>query len=238
MPLQPLFSPMHKYLFFILLLGGATAQAGVVIGGTRFIYTEGRQSVDVPVSNNSAQPWLINSKILSAQRWQGAETPVTADMPFVVTPPLFELAAGQENTVRLIRTATPLPGDRESLFTLSVAAIPSGRGGSHSVQMAIRSALKLIYRPAKLKGDPQQAYGQLRWSRSSAGVTVQNPTPFYITLFMVRVNGQPIDDAGVVAPFASRHLTWCQRAANCQLQWQTLNDYGRVMPAQYWHTAP
>lgn len=223
---------MHKFLFFALLMAAASAQAGVVIGGTRFIYPQGRQSVDIPVSNNSAQPWLINSKILSAQRWKGAETVATSDTPFVVTPPLFELAAGQENTVRLIRTATPLPADRESLFTLSVAAIPSGHGGPHSVQMAIRSALKLIYRPANLQGDPQHAYEQLRWSRSSTGVTVNNPTPFYVTLFRVRINGQHIDNAGVVAPFAMRHLTWCPGAGACQLQWQTLNDYGRVMPAR------
>jgi len=221
---------MRNFLFLSLLMLSVTANAGVVIGGTRFIYPEGRQALDVPVRNDSPAPWLINTKILSAQRWQGAEVSAAVDAPFIATPPLFALSAGQENKVRLIRTAVPLPPDRESLFTLSVAAIPSGKAGPDSVQMAIRSALKLIYRPAGLKGDPQQAYGQLRWLRTTDGVAVDNPTPFYVTLFNVRVNGKPVDNAGVVAPFGTRALAWCKGTAACQLQWQTLNDYGRVMP--------
>ncbi len=221
---------MHKFVLFILLMFGTTAQAGVIIGGTRFIYPEGKNIIDVPIRNVSAQAWLINSKIFSAQRWPGADTVVFSEAPFVITPPLFELAAGQENKIRLIRTAVPLPADRESLFTLSVATIPAGRAEPFSVQMAIRSALKLIYRPTGLQGDPQQAYAHLRWSRSSAGVTVSNPTPFYITLFNVLANGKPIDNAGVVAPFTSRQLAWCQHVSPCLLQWQALNDYGGVMP--------
>lgn len=58
----------------------------------------------------------------------------------------------------------PLPADRESLFTLSIAAIPSGKPEANRVQMAFRSALKLLYRPEGLAGNPQQAYRHLIWS--------------------------------------------------------------------------
>ncbi len=66
--------------------------------------------------------------------------------------------------MRVVYTGAPLPADRESLFTLSIAAIPSGKPEANRVQMAFRSALKLLYRPDGLAGNPQQAYRHLIWS--------------------------------------------------------------------------
>jgi len=164
---QRLFSPMSKFLLFILmvlLLPVSQVQAGVVIGGTRFIYNAKMTTLSVPVSNTTSESWLIDSHIQSAQRWPGGVVTPGGQPPFVITPPLFRLAAGQENTLRVTWTGDSLPVDRESLFTLSIAAIPSGKPGVNSLQMAFRSALKLIYRPSGLAGEPQQAYRQLRWT--------------------------------------------------------------------------
>lgn len=213
-----------------LLLSLSPARAGVVIGGTRFIYPAGASSLSVPLRNTSATSWLINSHIQSAVRWPGADPTPVASPPFIVTPPLFLLAAGQENTLRLVYSGGSLPNDRESLFTLSIAAIPSGKPSANSVQMAFRSAMKLLYRPFGLSGDPQQAYRQLRWSLAPEGLLVHNPTPYYITLFLLNIDGSARDGAGVVAPFSTRRLRGCQKAAHCAIRWQSINDDGRVMP--------
>lgn len=37
--------------------------------------------------------------------------------PFIVTPPLFRLDAGDSNDLRVLLTPAQLPNDRESLFT-------------------------------------------------------------------------------------------------------------------------
>lgn len=212
-----------------IVLPLASARAGVVIGGTRFIYEAGRASLSVPVRNTSDTSWLIDSHVSTAARWPGAVAALTGTSPFLIAPPLFTLAAGQENTLRLIYDGAALPNDKESLFTLSIAAIPSGKPGSNSVQMGFRSSMKLIYRPAGLTGDPALAYRQLRWSRRQNGLAVSNPTPYYITLFSLDINGRPVNNAGVVAPFATRLIAGCAQAA-CLLRWQSINDYGRVMP--------
>lgn len=223
---------MNKFIFLLvaigLLLPLSSTQAGVVIGGTRFIYDAEKASLSIPVRNTSSSSWLIDSHVQPASRWPGAETmPASA---FVVTPPLFTLAAGQENRLRLVYCGAGLPDDKESVFTLSIAAIPSGNVTANSVQMAFRSAMKLIYRPANLRGDPQQAYRQLHWSWGHDGLAVHNPTPYYVTLFQLRINGQSRDSAGVVAPFATRPIRGCMRTTVCHLRWQSINDYGRVMP--------
>lgn len=62
------------------------------------------------------------------------------------------------------------------------------------------------------------------------GLSVQNPGPYYVTLFSLKANGRPIDTAGVVAPFSTRKTDWCQRVTRCEVRWQSINDYGRVLP--------
>ncbi|MEO3990134.1 fimbria/pilus periplasmic chaperone [Pseudocitrobacter sp. Cyp-38S] len=211
----------------LLLLCALPARAGVVIGGTRFVYRQEQHALNVPLRNASDSAWLVVTRVQSAARWPGAR--VTAAEAFVVVPPICVLAGGQENTLRLIRTASPLPTDRESLFTLSVATVPSGKVDGNRVQMGVRSALKLIYRPSGLAGEPQQAYRQLRWS-AGRGLSVSNPTPYYVTLFNLSINGKTLDNPGVVAPFSTRSLSRELPGKVIQLRWQTLNDYGRVMP--------
>lgn len=235
MPPQPSFLPMNKFFLRCaicwLLLPASLAWAGVVIGGTRFIYHADTAALSIPVSNHSDASWLIDTHILSGGRWPGTKTKGNIT-PFVVTPPLFMLAARQENSMRVVYTGEPLPADRESLFTLRIAAIPSGKPEANSVQMAFRSALKLIYRPEGLAGTPQQAYRRLIWSLTRDGVTVRNPTPYYVTLFLLRANERAQDNAGVVAPFATRQTHWCRQTVLCTVRWQSINDYGRVMPVQ------
>ncbi|EMK6024236.1 fimbrial chaperone BcfG, partial [Salmonella enterica] len=68
MPPQPSFLPMNKFFLrcaiYWCLLPISWAQAGVVIGGTRFIYHAGAPALSVPVSNRSEASWLIDTHIL------------------------------------------------------------------------------------------------------------------------------------------------------------------------------
>lgn len=214
----------------VILLFSSITQgiAGVSIGGTRFIYHEQAKGVKVELRNTSQSAWLINTTVSSGGTWAGV-APSQNPAPFIATPPLFSLKPGRENSVRLLKTEARLPEDRESLFTLSIAAIPSGKAGANSVQIAVRSRMKLFYRPANLKGAPQEAYKKLNWTMNNGQATVKNPTPYYVTLVNVVANGKNIRNAGMVAPFSTRNINACVKATTCKLRWQSINDYGRVM---------
>lgn len=218
-------------LILTLLFCCACVRAGVIIGGTRVIYGEKQNSVTVPLRNNSPFSWLVNSKVTIGGSWAGS-TAYTGRAPFVITPPLFALKAGRESTLRIIYTGARLPADRESLFTLSIATIPAGQVTDNSVQLAVRSQLKLFYRPAALQGSAQNAYQKLLWSRTGDQLLVKNPTPYYVTIFKLQVNGLVIRNAGMVAPFSQRPVSECPQATSCTIRWQGINDYGRVMPPQ------
>ncbi|CAM3997177.1 fimbria/pilus periplasmic chaperone [Rahnella bruchi] len=219
----------------IILLASPVVNAGVVIGGTRVIYGGKQKSVALTLRNNSDSPWLIKSRITPGGSWSGASVRPALN-PFIITPPLFVIKAGRESEIRVIKSAEKLPDDRESLFTLSVATIPSGKTDNNNVQIAIRSKLKLLYRPARLKGVAAEAYKELHWYRSGNRLKVDNPTPYFVTLFDLQINGRKIKNAGVVPPYSIRETSWCHRqATQCHITWKSINDYGGLTPTARAH---
>ena len=213
-------------LALAVIAWSTAARAGVVIDGTRFIFAADKSSISFTLNNTAAQRYLVLTKVLDEQGDS------TVQVPFTTTPPLFSLLPGHSNIVRIMRTGGDLPTDRESLFWLSVASIPEteGKPPANSLQVAIRSRMKVFFRPNGLKGQEEDAYAQLRWKKAGARLQVRNPTPYYVTLFQLRINGNALSNAGMVAPFATRTVSGCPPVQACALEWQTINDYGRVMP--------
>lgn len=231
----------HPSLVILLLATlPLTVHAGLMVGGTRFIFNEKNENgLSFLIRNTENTQFLIQAKILldnTPGNQKNSEGASKDHIPFVATPPLLQLRGKKENYIRIIRTDGNLPPDRESLFQLSVASIPSGMPTGDDVQVAIRSRYKLIYRPSGLKGEPNQAYQQLRWQRHGASVTVENPTPYYVTLFQMDINGKLQPAKGVVAPFDSRTESWCPKNGGCNLKWQSLDDLGTPTPA--WAITP
>lgn len=220
---------MTRFVLLVLCAVSGISHAGVVVGGTRFVFPSSAETRTISVTNTSNEPWLINSKVSAPTVWTGANV-FNGQLPVLATPPLFLLPPGATGTIRMVKTDTPMPSDRETLFALSVASIPSGRVEDRSVKVALRSSFKLFWRPASLKGNPEKAWQQVTWRREPQGVIAENPTPFYINLAQVTVNGRSVDDAGVLPPLAQRHFVWCATQTVCTLRWRTLNDLGGLTP--------
>lgn len=197
----------------------------VTLGVTRVVYPEKASGAQMSVSNPQTYPILVQSSVTMED--------MKSQAPFVVTPPLFRLEAGQQSRLRIIRTGGNLPADRESLFWLCVKAVPpsgdaSGGGAdkvSLAVNMAISTCNKLLYRPAGLKGGSEEAAGSLRWTRQGATLRVSNPTPFYINLKAVSVGGKPVGGLTYVPPQGSISLT-LPAGATGAVSWTVINDQG------------
>lgn len=208
-----------------------SARAGLLIYGTRFIMHEDEPTLEVVVKNTATSAVLVSSKVTGINGTHDDST-----VPFIITPPLFSLKAGRINKLRIIcPDCNILPGDRESAFLLNIAAIPAGEAGNNTVQIAIRSQFKLFWRPSGLSGDVQNAYKKLQWKQDGLFVRVRNPTPYFVTLFNVKVDGVQKPPAGMVPPFGEIHYTWGQSDTKTRgnVQWQSLDDNGNAQPA--WH---
>lgn len=206
-----------------LFLISTFASAGVLVGTTRIIFIEGKKEASVSLDNQDSTPYLIKS-------W--AENDKIAGSHFMVTPPLFRLEGKQKNVVRIFKLDSALPTDRESLFFFNTTAIPASTEDTsrNTLQIAIRTKLKLIFRPKALKDDMPISYaGKLTWEKKNNVLTVRNPSPYYINFMSVSVNNAPVElnDVNYVAPFSS--ATFMLKNTNVvsgKIEWITINDFG------------
>ncbi|KGI78932.1 fimbrial biogenesis chaperone [Oleiagrimonas soli] len=225
----------------VLALGSfaGVAQANVVIGGTRVVFSASQGETTLRLSNQGKQPALVEAWIDEGNE---QSTPNSTHAPFLITPPLFRMEAGRDQSLRILFTgdAAKLPSDRESLFWLNVLEIPpkpKQAADRNLLQFAVRSRLKLFYRPANLAGNPLKAPEKLTWSATddagTASLVVHNPTPYYITITKVSLKtaDTPVTvNAGMVAPFGEQKIALPgvrnAPAAGTQIGFTTINDYG------------
>lgn len=199
------------------------AQAGVVVGGTRLIYDGANKESSINISNPDKNVYLIQSWVDSGDTAPGAQA---NKAPFIVTPPLFRLDGNQQNILRVVRAGGDLPENKESLFWLNIKSIPSVEKRQNTLQIAVKTRIKLIFRPAGLKSTLEEAAKTLTWKRVGNQLQVTNPSPHYIIFFNVRINGTDVKNATLVAPESDAMFDLPASVAGGSLTWQFINDYG------------
>ncbi|QFH72390.1 molecular chaperone [Enterobacter sp. E76] len=211
-----------RALAAILLMSAAVsgAQAGVIIGGTRVVYQGNKKEVPLSVNNPDKLAYLIQS-------WIDAPTPDAAKAPFIITPPLYRLDAGQQNEMRIIR-AGQLAENKESLFWLNIKSIPSVAKRDNTIQIAVKTRIKLIYRPESLTSTPEEQAAKLQWSRAGNSIQVNNPTPYYINFNEIAVGGKRVEDATFVAPQSSARFALPPGVNSTAVNFKIINDYGGI----------
>jgi P pilus assembly chaperone PapD len=220
-----------------------SANASVLIAGTRVVFPAQENEVTVRLTNENAYPALVEAWIDDGDP---NSTPDKVNVPFLITPPLFRMEVHKDQDLRIIGTPAHLPSDRESLFWLNVLEIPPKPSGpqfegKNTLQFAIRSRLKFFYRPANLPGDPTKAPEQVTWKAVADGqgyaLEVHNPTAYHVTIVKLSldVDGKSYSaDTGMVDPLGTLRLKipglTTQPAAGTALAYSVINDYGGVSP--------
>lgn len=220
-----------------------SARANVLISGTRVVFPAKAGEVTVRLTNENTKPALVEAWI---DRGDEHSTPDKVDTPFLITPPLFRMEPHRDQSLRIIYTREPLPDDRETLFWLNVLEVPPKPGGAQAadqnyLQLAIRSRLKLFYRPEGLREDRAKAPPQLTFQAVADGqehaLAVHNPTPYYLTLAKAQldVDGHAYATGpGMIAPFGDLRLPLKDLhqapAAGATVRFESINDYGALTP--------
>lgn len=221
------------WIVAILLALGAPAavNAGVMLGGTRVVFNEKDREASISVKNTAASPYLVQAWVDAGE---GRNT-----TPLMVTPPMSRLNPGAENILRVLRLTGQLPDDRESLFWLNVKEIPEMPDEANTLQIAVRSRIKVFYRPIKLPGKSWEAYEQLKWlvapDPQGQGVVLRiaNPTPYHVIFTGMSVNGDAEQvKADTAPPFGevAYPLGAVKTPQAVKVTFQTINDYGGETP--------
>ncbi|MBT1727524.1 molecular chaperone [Enterobacter quasimori] len=213
----------HGYLLSTLLLVAATAHAGVIINGTRLVYQGDKKESSLGLSNPDATDYLVQS-------WVDSGGKNLTKAPFLITPPLFRLDAKEDNVLRVVRTGGNLPEDRESLYWLNIKAIPSSKHveGINTLQIAINTRIKLLYRPSAVKGRPEEVADKLEWHREGNDLVVNNPTPFYMNFQKVTLNGHKVEKATWATPKTETHFALPGNVSGSTVTYSIITDYGSI----------
>lgn len=162
-----------------------------------------------------------------------------SDAPFLITPPIVRIDPSNGQSVRLIFTGEVLPQDRETLFWFNTLEIPpvSVEQDKSSLQIAVRSRLKLFYRPENLVGEAADAANLVDWTvipfaKGGYALRGNNPTPYYITyrqLVLKMGKGNYNLGSGMIPPFSSGTFNikgMHSHSGKLQLIYQPMTDYG------------
>ncbi|MEB7922602.1 molecular chaperone [Atlantibacter hermannii] len=211
---------IFRIITTLFIIFACNANAGVVVGGTRLVYDGARKESSLRIENPDQNPYLIQS-------WVDTTEGVRTNIPFIITPPLFRLDAGQDNILRVIRVGGNLPEDRESLYWLNVKAIPSSEKKDNTLQIAIKTRIKFIYRPASIKQTPEESAKVLAWHQQGKKLVVKNNSPFYFTFFSVKTNGVKLhQDVRMVSPLSELSFDLPNEDKANKVEWQIINDFG------------
>jgi chaperone protein EcpD len=221
------------------LLSATTTWAAIVVGGTRVIYPADSRDVSVRVSNMGNEPALVQSWVDDGD---SSVRPEDLDVPFMVTPSVYRLDPSKTQIMRMVFLGASLPKDRESVYWLNVLDIPpkpSSGTGENYLQFAIKTRIKVFYRPTGLAGTAEAAVGTIKWSVQSVSdgvvsLKLDNPSPFYVSFAEIRLetsNGVAIEPANcMVDPRGSLVLIFRPAAGSMpqpsRVRFKAVNDYG------------
>ncbi|GAA0906281.1 molecular chaperone FimB [Rothia nasimurium] len=218
------------------------AHAGVVVGGTRVVFNEGSKEQTIQITNQGKVPAMVQSWIDDGD---ANARPRTIRVPFVLTPPLTRLDPGQGQTLRL--TYLPMPdkpmaADRATVYYLNVLEIPpapEASQGENTLQLAVRTRIKLFFRPSALQGLPRDAAGKLRWQVGSEAesdhIDVTNPTHYYVSINEATLpDGRVTKEPAMVPPHSSVRMAIGdgrndKRPEAGKVAFQWIDDYGATV---------
>ncbi|SPX89457.1 Chaperone protein fimC precursor [Morganella morganii] len=171
---------MRAAVFIIMLMCIPAGYAGVMINTTRVIFPGNQDNTVIQLTNSGEIPSLVQSW---ADEGDINSSPETTGAPFMVVPPVTRIAGGGGQQLKIRITEKSLPHDRESVFYLNVVDIPAKTAATgNTLQFALRTRIKLFYRPDDLPLPPEDVPEQISVSLSGETLVLNNPSPYYFTL--------------------------------------------------------
>ncbi|HDF2342536.1 TPA: molecular chaperone [Morganella morganii] len=220
---------MRTGILIILLLCMQAGYAGVVINTTRVIFPGNQEKTEIQLTNSGEIPSLVQSWV---DEGDINSSPETSSAPFMVVPPVTRLAGGggQQLKIRVLKNS--LPRDRESVFYLNVADIPAKTVTTgNTLQFALRTRIKLFYRPDTLPLTPDDVPGQISVSLSEKILILNNPSPYYFTLSALVSGGDNAPShisTVMLAPYSESRVAYTgQLSAGESVTLISINDKGR-----------
>ena len=211
-----------------------SSHAAVQAMASRVIYNSENKAATLSLKNNSTKPYIV-------QTWlePGEDKTAPVKVPFIVTPPLIKIESQKESVLRFIYSGSGLPTDRESQVWINIQEIPPKPENENTLQLAVRSKIKLFYRPQQIEADLPAAVKKLQWYVENGTLKLKNNSPLFITIGDLKLgnNSAPIRNMNqdMVPPYQTIDVLANVSKDVKSIQYTYINDYGgnTEMPVVY-----
>lgn len=219
-----------KAVLALLLLAGVNSApfAAVNVDRTRLVFAASDIAQSLTLANDSVTPMLLQ---VWTDAGETASSPDSSRTPLVVLPPVFKMQPDELRTLRvMLSSRRSLPEDRESLFWLNIYQIPpelsATKSATRKLVLPLRLRLKVFIRPTGLKAPTANDEQKLRFSIASQGITITNPTPWYMSLTVTATKGIRIGYM-MLAPYERRDVVLSQApGVGTTVNYAVINDSG------------
>ena len=219
-----------KAVLALLLLAGVNSApfAAVNVDRTRLVFAASDIAQSLTLANDSVRPMLLQ---VWTDAGETASSPDNSRTPLVVLPPVFKMQPDELRTLRvMLSSRRSLPEDRESLFWLNIYQIPpelsATKSATRKLVLPLRLRLKVFIRPTGLKAPTANDEQKLRFSIASQGITITNPTPWYMSLTVTATKGIRIGYM-MLAPYERRDVVLSQApGVGTTVNYAVINDSG------------
>ncbi|HEJ7645912.1 fimbrial assembly chaperone [Klebsiella oxytoca] len=219
-----------KAVLALLLLAGVNSApfAAVNVDRTRLVFAANDIAQSLTLANDSVTPMLLQ---VWTDAGETASSPDNSRTPLVVLPPVFKMQPDELRTLRvMLSSRRSLPEDRESLFWLNIYQIQpelsATKSATRKLVLPLRLRLKVFIRPTGLKAPTANDEQKLRFSIASQGITITNPTPWYMSLTVTATKGIRIGSI-MLAPYERRDVVLSQApAVGTTVNYAVINDSG------------
>lgn len=218
-----------KALLALLLLAGITPApfAAVNVDRTRLVFAANDVVQSLTLTNDSVTPMLLQ---VWTDAGETASSPDSSRTPLVVLPPVFKMQPDELRTLRvMLSSRRSLPGIGKAFSGLIFTRSPE-QNASDSVTrklvLPLRLRLKVFIRPHGLKAPTSNDERKLRFSIASQGITITNPTPWYMSLAVAPIKGISIGNI-MLAPYEQRDVALSNMpAVGSTVDYAVINDSG------------
>lgn len=228
---------LRFYTLLAMLCYTWSAAASVVINATRVIYPQNAKFINVQLANKSTTPHLVQSWIDDGR---SDVSPENINVPFSVAPAVVQIGINEGQVLKVVaRNADSLPKDRESVYWLNVLDVPPvpevKEDKANYLQVALRSRIKLFYRPKGLDIKSEDIDAHLSVSNQEGKVCLNNASPYYVTVMEIspwqggdlkkatKVN--LLSDTAFIAPFSCHALPVAVKG-HSRYRIARMNDFG------------
>lgn len=144
-------------LVFVAALASHAVHAGSFSANpVRLTVPAGATSTSLLLENTGDQPVLIQAELMAWSQQDGNDV-LTPSQDLVVSPPIFRIAAGASQTVR-VGLLRPVATDREMTYRVYLQEVPQPRAsGEEGVSVALRLGLPIFVQP-RSRAAPQLAW--------------------------------------------------------------------------------